>query len=77
MPHKAITVEIDGDHTFELRVAEDADLEEEARAVFSGDCVVERRADGDLTVHPVDRVTAVYVGSVPSRRIGFPTIPRD
>lgn len=76
MANNKITIEIDGDRTFELEVEEDADLAATARGVFAGDCVVEQREDGDLTVHPVSRVTAVYVGTAPSRRIGFPMIPR-
>lgn len=77
MDKETLTVEIDGDHTFEFEIAEDTDAVAAAQAVYSRDCVVEVREDGALTVHPVSRVTAVYVGTVPSRRIGFPTIPRE
>lgn len=76
MAEQTITVEIDGHHTFELEPTGGRDPVTEARAVFEGSCVVERRADGALTLHPVSRVTAVYVGDVPSRSIGFPMIPR-
>lgn len=77
MAEQKITVEIDGSHTFELKPRGDGDPITGARSVLEGSCVVEKREDGAFTVHPVDRVTAVYVGEVPSRRVGFPTIPRD
>lgn len=70
-----ITVEIDGDYTFALEPTGDRDLATEARAIFDRLCVVEQREDGSFTVHPVTRVTAVHVGDVPERRIGFPTVP--
>lgn len=76
MADQKITVEIEGNHTFELETTGERDLATEARAVFTEPCVVEKRKDGAFTVHPVSRVTAVYVGSVPSRRVGFPTVPR-
>jgi hypothetical protein len=75
MAEQSITVEIEGDYTFELEPTGDRDLATEARAVFDKLCVVETREDGSFTVHPVSRVTAVHVGTVPERRIGFPTIP--
>ena len=75
MAEQKITVEIDGDHTFELDLAGDGDALARARSIFTAECVVEKRDDGH-TVHPVSRVSAVYVGAVPSRRIGFPTVPR-
>ena len=74
MAEQKITMEIEGNHTFELEPTGDGDLGTEARSVFAGPCVVEKREGDSLTVHPVSRVTAVYVGSVPSRRVGFPTI---
>jgi hypothetical protein len=71
-----ITVEIEGNHTFELEPPGMRDAATEARAVFAAECVVEQRAGGAFTVWPVSRVTAVYVGDVPKRRVGFPTVPR-
>lgn len=76
MAEQKITVEIDGRHTFELEPKGDRDPLTEAGAVLEGSGVVEKRNDGSFTVHPIARVTAVYVGSVPSRRVGFPTVPR-
>lgn len=75
MAEHKITVEIDGDRTFELELTGDGDALTRARSIFSSECVVEKRDDG-LTVHPVSRVTAVFVGKVPTRRIGFPMVPR-
>ena len=74
MADQKITVEIDGSHTFELEPTGDGDLGTEATAVFAGPCVVEKREGGSFTVHPVSQVTAVYVGEVPERRVGFPNI---
>ena len=70
-----ITVEIDGEHTFELEPTGERDAVGDATAVFGASCVVERRENGSFTVHPVSQVTAVYVGDIPSRRVGFPTVP--
>ena len=75
MADQRITVEIEGSHTFELEPTGDGDLGTEARSVFAGESVVEKREGSSFTVHPVSRVTAVYVGSVPERRVGFPNIP--
>lgn len=75
MAEKKIIVQIEGDHTFELDPMGDRDIATEARAVFDKLCVVETREDGSFTVHPVSRITAVHVGDVPERRIGFPTVP--
>lgn len=75
MPEQKITVEIDGHHMFELEPTEDRDAVSEATAVFGATCVVESREDGSFTVHPASRITAVYVGSVPTRRMGFPILP--
>lgn len=75
MADQKIMVEIEGHHTFELEAMEGRDPVSEATAVFGATCVVESREGGAFTVHPVGRVTAVYVGDVPSRRVGFPTIP--
>jgi hypothetical protein len=75
MANQKITVEIEGNHTFDLEPSGERDLVGEATAVFGATCVVERREDGSFTVHPVSRVIAVYVGDVPSKRIGFPTVP--
>ena len=77
MRDQTITVEIDGDHTFELESAGDRDPVSEARAVFSAPCVIERRKDGSFTVHPVSRVTAIHIGDVPRRRVGFPAEPQQ
>jgi len=76
MAEQKITVEIEGNHTFELEPTGERDPLSAAMSVFGGTCVVERRKSGTFTVHPVSRVTAVHVGEVPSRRVGFPTIPR-
>ena len=70
MAEQKITVEIEGNHTFELEATGDT----EARSIFTEPCVVEKRQDSSFTVYPVSRVTAVYVGEVPSRSVGFPTI---
>ena len=76
MAEQKITVEIDGSHTFEIEPTEGTDLATQARSIFSGECVVEKRDSDAFTVHPVSQVTAVYVGEVPSRQVGFPTVPR-
>lgn len=76
MAEQKITVEIDGGHTFEVKTTGGRDVATEARGIFAGECVTEVRDDGALTVHPVSRVMAVYVGEVPSRRVGFPSVPR-
>jgi len=75
MAEQKITVEIDGSHTFEVETTGGRDVATEARGIFSAESVTEKRGDGAFTVHPVGRVTAVYVGEVPSRRVGFPTVP--
>jgi len=75
MTDQTITVEIDGDHRFEMEPTGDRDPVSEATAVFGGTCVVEDRGDGSFVVHPIGSVTAVYVGDVPTRRMGFPAIP--
>ena len=74
MAEQKITVEIEGNHTFELEATGDRDLETEARSIFTEPCVMEKRQGSSFTVYPASRVTAVYVGEVPSRRVGFPTI---
>ena len=73
MADQKITVEIDGSHTFEYN----ADLNPGADflGIFTEPYVVEERGNESRTVHPVSRVTAVYVGEMPSRRVGFPNIP--
>lgn len=76
MAEKKITVEIDGSHTFEVEATGGRDVGTEARGIFSGECVTETRDNGDFTLHPVSRITAIYVGEVPARHIGFPTVPR-
>lgn len=76
MPDKKITVEIDASHTFEVDSPGSRDPLTEARSILDGASVVERREDGNFTVHPVSRITAVYIGEVPSRQVGFPTVPR-
>ena len=74
MAEQKITVEIEGNHTFEFS----ADVNPaggDVPLIFDHSYVVEEREGDSLTIHPVSRVTAVYVGSVPSRSVGFPTIP--
>lgn len=71
---QTITIEIDGGHRFEVVATGGRDVATEARGIFSGECVVEQREDGSFTVHPIRRVTAVYVGKVPSRLRGFPAV---
>lgn len=75
MADPKITVEIDGNHTFEVETTGARDVGTEARGIFSGECVTEKRDNGSFTVHPVSRITAVYVGEVPSRSVGFATVP--
>ena len=68
-----ITVEIDGSHTFEYNA--DLNPGADALGIFAEPYVVEERGNESLTLHPVSRVTAVYLGEVPERRVGFPNIP--
>ena len=73
MAEQKITVEIDGSHTFEYNA--DVNPGEDFLGIFREGYVVEERGNESLTVHPVSQVTAVYVGEVPERRVGFPSIP--
>ncbi len=75
MSESTITVEIDEHHTFEVEPTGERDVWTEARAILEGSCAVERREDGSFTLYPVSRVTAVYIGTVPKREVGFPTLP--
>jgi hypothetical protein len=75
MAEPKITVEIEGKHTFELEPTGGKDFETRARSVFETSCVVEHRGDGKFTVYPVSQITAVYVGALPSRHVGFPSAP--
>ena len=63
MAEQKITVEIDGSHTFEYNA--DLNLGVEFVGIYTAPFVAEERGEESLTLYPVSRVTAVYVGEVP------------